>query len=209
MLTYSIEVLPKPGHVDKISGLVTKSRDILAEATGQRWSAWVNLGGSPYGTYMLATRVEGTPEMIDGQVKAAGNAAFRDVSAEMAPLIEGAAEPMVAEVVGTTGEMSSGAAVGLMTTAALKGGGLAASMDWTHRVAQHASDTTGVATMVMSTVAGPMFNVGWAAGFDDGAAVDAMNAALAVDPGYIALMDEGAQYVEAGSVTRKIVLRLP
>jgi len=208
MLTYSIEVLPKPGQVDKVSGLVTQARDILAEATGQAWSAWVNLGGSPYGTHMLTTRVDGTPELIDGQVKAAGSAAFQGVSAEMAPLIEGSAEPLVAEITGVTGEMSSGAPVGVMTMAALNGGNLVASMDWAHRVAQHATDTTGVGTTLMMTVTGPMFNVGWAAGFEDGAAVDAMNASLAVDPGYIALMDEGAQHVEP-TVRRRMVLRLP
>lgn len=54
-----------------------------------------------------------------------------------------------------------------------------------------------------------MFTVGWAAGFEDGTAVDAMNASLSVDPGYVALIDEGAQYVEPTSVTRKMVLRLP
>lgn len=209
MLTYSIEVLPKQGQVDKVGGLVTKARDVLAEATGHAWSAWANLGGSPYGTYMLTTRVEGTTEMIDGQVKAATSAEFQGVSADMAPLVDGTAEPTIAEIIGVTGEMKSAPPIVLYTMVALSGGGLAASIDWAHRIAQHAADTTGVGTTIAMTTTGPMYNIGWVAGFDDGAAVDAMNASLAGDAGYIALLDEATQYVEPTSGTRKLIVRLP
>ena len=56
-------------------------------------------------------------------------------------------------------------------------------------IAQRADAATGATTLFCRNVTGPYSGVSWFTGSEDGAAVDARNAALAADAGFVELID--------------------
>lgn len=87
-------------------------------------------------------------------------------------------------------------------------GNIARGMALGVEIAQRADAATGANTLFMRTVTGPYAGVSWFTAAEDGAAVDAQQAALAADAGFIELVDssQGA-YVEEANATQSILWR--
>ena len=75
-------------------------------------------------------------------------------------------------------------------------------------IAQRADAATGASTLFMRNVTGPYSGVAWLTGAADGAAMQAQQAALAADAGFVELIDstEGA-YTEDVAATQAVIWR--
>ncbi len=88
------------------------------------------------------------------------------------------------------------------------GGNIARGMALGVEIAQRAEAATGAGTLFMRTVTGPYAGVAWFTAAEDGAAMDAQQAALAADAGFVELIDSTAgAYVEDASATQSVLWR--
>lgn len=87
-------------------------------------------------------------------------------------------------------------------------GNIARGMALGVEIAQRADAATGGSTLFMRTVTGPYAGVSWFSGIEDGAAMDAQQAALAADAGFVELLDrsQGA-YAEDVGATQAVLWR--
>lgn len=75
---------------------------------------------------------------------------------------------------------------------ACAGGNMARGLGAAVEIAQRADAITGAMTLVCRNVTGPYSGVSWFTGTEDGATMDAQNAALAADAGFLELVDSFA-----------------
>lgn len=75
---------------------------------------------------------------------------------------------------------------------ACAGGNMARGLGAAVEIAQRADAITGATTLVCCNVTGPYSGVSWLTGTEDGATMDAQNAARAADAGFLELVDSFA-----------------
>lgn len=84
------------------------------------------------------------------------------------------------------------------------GRGLAAAVE----IAQRADAATGASTLVCRNVTGAYSGVAWFTGTEDAAAIDAQNAALAADAGFVELIDSlGGVYIDTVDPQQSVLWR--
>ncbi len=209
MLIQSSELIARPGKGTTLSPLVTKMRDVLAEASGDPWYAWAVLGGRPYGAYVLSTRAENYAGMIGASMKVAASAAWAELAPSADGVLAAPASTVLAEVVAVTGTAAAPKQFTMVTSATARGTDFGRAMAWSIEIAEHVSRTTGQSVTVATAAAGAMFTVAWISGVDTPDDVDASNNALNTNAEYMEMMSDGGPLFIAGSADRVLLARMP
>jgi len=210
MLIFGAEMTASPGKGAALAGQVTALRDAAAAATGQDWWAWAVMAGRPYGSFLVSSRFDGMAALAAGQQAAATHPDFQAVAAgDYGGLVTGPAVTTTSNVIAVTGEPGPPKAFITVTQAQLQGGRFADGLGWCGRVIEHVKAVTGVDTTLVTSAAGTMFQVGFIAGVDTAAELDAANDALAADATYVGMLDEAGGLFVSGSSERIIAMQMP
>jgi hypothetical protein len=188
--------------------------DMCAYVTGKigrEVALWSAVFGAPLGSVIYTMRVEGLADLAstteglladpEYHTKIAAGAAF----AGAIPPEDALGTPIRGELGATAPPVGSYAAV---TTAQISNGKYAEAFGWAVEVAEQVESTTGMPTMVVSNQYGPFGTVNWIAGGADAAAVDAANAALMGDDGYLKMLAAAGELFLPGSGQQVLIQRL-
>ena len=209
MLIYGVEFTAKPGKGGALATEVASLRNVITGATGQDWSAWAIFAGRPYGSFLLSTRFDGLAALVAGQLAAGASPDFQAVTGgSYGDVASGPATTTTSEVVAMTGEPSAPKQFIAVTQAQINGGRLADAIAWSAGVIEHVKTVAGVDSMLVTSVAGPMFQVGFIAGTDTAAEMDDANAALAADAAYLQMMDDAGDLFVTGSSDRILAMQM-
>ena len=177
---------------------------------GREVALWAAVFGAPLGSMIYTMRVEGVADLAaaseglladpDYHAKLAAGAAFAGAPAE-----DSIGTPIRGELGGEAPPVGTYAAV---TTAQIANGKYAEAFGWAVEVAGHVESTTGMPTMVLSSQYGPFGTVNWIAGGADAAAVDAANAALMGDEGYMKMLVAAGDLFVPGSGHQALISRI-
>lgn len=180
------------------------------ERVGREIALWSAVFGVPIGTMMYTMRVEGVADLAavtenlltdqEYHAKLSAGAGFMGAPAE-----DSIGTPIRGELGGEAPPVGTYAAV---TTAQIANGKYAEAFTWAVEVAAHVESTTGMPTMVVSSQYGPFGTVNWIAGGADAAAVDAANAAIMGDEGYMKMLGAAAELFVPGSGQQALIRRL-
>lgn len=210
MLIFGAEITANPGKGGAMGAQVTALRDTAAEATDQAWWAWAVVAGRPYGTYLVSTRFDGMAGLVAGQLAAAASPGFQAIAGgDFGDLASGPAVTNVSDVVAMTGDPGPPKQFIAVTQAQMKGGRMADALAWSGRVIEHIKSVAGVDTLLVTSSAGTMLQVGFIAGVDTAAEIDDANAALGADATYLGMIDEAGDLLVSGSSERMIAMRMP
>lgn len=209
MLIFGAEFTARPGMGGPLAAQVSALRDAAAAATDQAWWAWAVVAGRPYGSFMLSTRFDGLAALIAGQQAAAASPGFQAVGGGVyGDLASGPAVTTTSDVVAMTGEPTAPKQFIVITQAQINGGRMADALAWSGRVIEHAKSVTGVDSLLVTSTAGTMFQVGFIAGVDTAAELDDINTALAADATYLEMLDEAGDLFATGSSQRLIAMQM-
>ena len=171
---------------------------------------WSAVFGAPLGTMMFTMRVEGVADLATASAglladpayhaKIAAGAAFAGAPAE-----DSIGTPIRGELGGEAPPVGTYAAV---TTAQIANGKYAEAFGWALEVAGHVESVTGMPTLVISSQYGPFGTVNWIAGGADADAVDAANAALMGDEGYMTMLVAAGDLFVPGSGQQALIQRV-
>jgi hypothetical protein len=142
----------------------------------------------------------------------AASSEYQQLVTKFAGLFAAPAETALVDVIGMTGEPSEPKQLVAVTTASIANsasGGIGAAVAWSTQVLERAGAVTGASGMLGITAAGPMFQVYWIFGADDGDSMDELNAKVADDAEYGALLDSAGGLFVEGSAQRIIMAQLP
>ena len=177
---------------------------------GREVALWSAVFGAPLGSMIFTMRVEGVADLAaaaeglladpEYHAKLAAGAAFAGAPAE-----DTIGTPIRGELGGEAPPVGTYAAV---TTAQIANGKYADAFGWAVEVAAHVESTTGMPTMVLSSQYGPFGTVNWVAGGADAAAVDAANAALMGDEGYMKMLVAAGDLFVPGSGQQALIQRI-
>jgi hypothetical protein len=181
------------------------------DKVGREIALWGAVFGVPLGSMMYTMRIEGVADLAaatgslladpEYHAKIAAGAAF----AGAVPPEDSVGTPIRGELGAAAPPVGTYAAV---TTAQIANGKYAEAFGWAVEVAEHVESTTGMPTMVMSSQYGPFGTVNWIAGGADAAAVDAANAALMGDEGYMKMLSAAGDLFLPGSGQQVLIQRL-
>jgi hypothetical protein len=212
MFIYSGILQAMPGKGAEVGARVAEVRDALSEASGNQCFAWALAAGAPVGSFALSARLDGTAALLDLLQKANASSDYAEAAGKLGSLLAAPVETTFVEVIGTAGEPSAPKPLTMVTAATIganSGGGVSPAIGWSAEVLAHASSVTGVPGVLVSSSAGAMFQVGWIFGADDGDQVDEMNAKLAGDADYVAMLDAAGGHFIEGSAQRNLMMMMP
>ena len=180
------------------------------DKVGREIALWSAVFGAPIGTMMFTMRVEGVADLAaategllavpEYHAKIAGGAGFSG-----GPAVDSIGTPIRGELGGESPPVGTYAAV---TTAQIAHGKYAEAFGWSVEVAGHVESVTGMPTMVVSSQYGPFGTVNWIAAGGDAAAVDAANAALMGDEGYMKMLVAAGDLFVPGSGQQALIQRV-
>lgn len=210
MLIQSSELTARPGKNGTLGPTVTKMRDVLSEASGIPFTAWLAFAGRPYGTYVLSAQHANHAAMIGSMMQTAASAAWGELASVADGVLDAPAPSYLAEVIAVTGEAVEPKQFTVVTAATMSGTDLARSMAWSVEVAEHVSKITGQSGVVATAVAGSMFRVVWISGVDAPEELDSVHGAVTADSGYIEMLAEAGSsgLFVPGSTDRVMLARM-
>lgn len=181
------------------------------ERVGREIALWSAVFGVPLGTMMFTMRVEGVADLTaatgalladpEYHAKIAAGAAF----AGAMPPEDSLGTPIRGELGSAAPPVGTYAAV---TTAQISNGKYAEAFGWAVEVAEQVESTTGMPTMVLASQYGPFGTVNWIAAGADAAGVDAANAALMADEGYMKMLGAAGELFLPGSGQQALIVRV-
>jgi hypothetical protein len=148
-------------------------------------------------------------DLVDGQMKLAGNADYQSLAATTADLLAAPSEILLNNVVATTGEPSEPKPLIQATRATIAMGHLTDATALATEILEHATNVTGRGGLLAASAAGAMFQVTWISGYDNAAELGAAGEAVAADTDYAALVDKGGGLFVDGSAERFIMMQMP
>ena len=182
----------------------------VTDKVGREVALWSALFGAPLGSMMFAMRVEGIADLTAASEALLADPEYHAKIAAGAGFSGGPAEdsigsPIRGELGGESPPVGAYAAV---TTAQIANGKYAEAFGWAVEVAGHVESVTGTPTMVLSSQYGPFGTVNWVAASADAAAVDAANAALMGDEGYMKMLVAAGDLFVPGSGQQALIRRI-
>ena len=134
--------------------------------------------------------------------------AFQALAAEGASQTEGGFDDGVVQIVHGEPDPATEVQYVAGVQAVLSGGNAVKGMITAVEIAQRAEAVTGLQTMVGQNLTGPYGSIGWLTGYENIAALEAANNALAADPDWLALIDTtGGLFVEDPTITQQTIYR--
>jgi hypothetical protein len=211
MLIQSSELTARPGKGGALGTTVTAMRDVLARASGKDWYSWVALAGRPYGTYLLSTRSDDFAHHVNASMQIGLSPEWSELAATADGILANPAPSQLNEVIAVTGEPAAPKQFLTVTRSTLSGSDFGKSIAWACDVMEHVTKLSGHGGLVMSSVAGTMFQLFWVLGVDTPDELEASNKAIGSDAGYLEMISEAGskRFFVEGSSDRVLLARMP
>jgi len=195
-------------HLSGAAGLewATNTLGRVNEVTGSGAQLWANAFSPGFGTVSWTSWWADLASLEAAMAKLQGDAKFTALAAEGASFIDGIVDDGLLQTV--SGEPDPSTANEAQYVAGVQavcaGGNIARAMTVGVELAQKAEAISGVRTLFMRAITGPYGAVGWLSAYPDLAAFETAQDKLAVDPGWLTLVDstEGC-FVEDAAITQQ------
>lgn len=208
MHIYSATVQAKPGRGGELAAQMPQLRDAVAEATGSPAYAWAGSSGTPIGSFGISTRVEGNAQLMEFQQKMGASEAYGAAAGKLADVLAIPSATSLSQIVGFAGVQGEPAPVVTLTQSTIVNGHLREAMAWGLGMLEFVHEATGMSGLFTSLSAGSFFDVMWILSAQNGAELDAANAALQGNPDYMALIDSAAGFFIPGSANRATLVQM-
>ncbi|NNC81023.1 MAG: hypothetical protein HKN94_12825 [Acidimicrobiales bacterium] len=208
MYIFSATLQAKPGRGGELGAHIPTMRDAVAEATGSAAYGWAVSSGAPIGSYGISMRVEGHEQLLDFQQKMGASENYHAEAAKLADALAAPSATSLSQIVAMAGDQGEPAPIVRLTQTTLQVGHVADAMAWGQEMLQHVHNTTGMSGLFTSVASGSPFDVMWIFSSQSGADLDATNAALQADTGYVGLIDKAANYIVPGSTARATLVQM-
>ncbi|NNE94921.1 MAG: hypothetical protein HKN24_02735 [Acidimicrobiales bacterium] len=208
MYIFSASLQAKPGRGGELGARMIPLRDAITEATGNQAYAWAASSGPPIGAFGISTRATGHEHLIELQQKMGASESYHAEAAKLADVLAMPSTTSLSQIVAMAGEQGEPAPVVRLTQATVQIGHVGDAMNWGQEMLQHVHNTTGLSGLFTNLASGSPFDVMWIFSANTGAELDAANAALQADTGYIGLIDKAASFIVPGSAARATLVQM-
>ena len=208
MYIFSASLQAKPGRGGELGAHMLPLRDAVAEATGSPAYAWVASSGPPIGSYGISTRVDGHEQLLDFQQKMAGSESYHAEAAKLADVLATPSTTSLSQIVAMAGDQGEPAPIVRLTQATVEIGHVGDAMAWGQEMLEHVHNTTGMSGLFTNLASGSPFDIMWIFSANSGAELDAANAAMQADTGYIGLIDKAADFIVPSSAMRATLAQM-
>ena len=162
-------------------------------ATGVEMQVWGAVFSAGFGTIAWTAWHENFAALDAAADAAMADAAYMAKSAEGNQwAADGVVDDQLQELIAGAPDPDADPLYVSSVQSACAGGNMARGLGAAVEIAQRADAITGATTLVCRNVTGPYSGVAWFTGTADGATMDAQNAALAADAGFLELVDSFA-----------------
>jgi hypothetical protein len=209
MYIFSASLQAKPGRGSELGAHIPPLRDAVAEATGSPAYGWAASSGTPIGSFGISMRVEGHEQLLDFQQKMGESDNYHAEVAKVADVLDAPSPTSLSQIIGMAGEQGPPAPIVRLTQATVEIGHVGDAMIWGQEMLEHVHNATGMSGLFTNLASGSPFDIMWIFSAHSGAELDAANAALQADTGYIGLIDKAANYMVPGSATRATLVQMP
>lgn len=160
-------------------------------ATGVEMQVWASVYSAGFGTISWTAWHENFASLDASADAAMADAAYMAKTAEGATWAAPGAvvDDQLHELIAGVPDPEADPLYATSVQSACAGGNMARGLAAAVEIAQRADAATGATTLVCRNVTGPYSGVAWFTAADDGAAMDAQNAALAADAGFVEFID--------------------
>lgn len=180
----------------------------VSGVTGLEVAPWQVEYGAPLTTFSWTTTVESHAEMGRAKTKLLADPGYLEMVAAGAELFEGPIEDFLVEILATAGDGGHRGNYASMVTAQCAAGKIGDAMAFGVDILNLVSGITGRDGVFSRSMYGPWATVGWitlAGSLDE---IDAANAAMSADPGYLAKVDASVDLFVPGSGEARLTRRL-
>lgn len=209
MYIYSATMQAKPGRGGELASMLPKLRDTVADTIGNPGYAWAVSSGAPIGAFALSTRVEGNQQLLEFQQKLGASDSYQKMAVKFADVLAAPSDTYLNQVVGAAGEQGEPAPIVVVTQSTIAGGHLSDAVNWGVEILDYTHSVTGLSGVFTTAVAGSFFDVTWIAGAESGEELDAANARLMKDTGYMSMIDKAGGFFVPGAAQRVTMVQMP
>lgn len=201
MLLFTRTVTIKPERMPDALPYVLDITAKVSAITGFTVNAWSPMAGLPLATVTWSTMVESHADLGAAGEKLMADPGYVEALSANAGLFATGAEDAISEVVAMVNEdkMDGDARYVNAITAQCGEGRIADAMAWGVDILQYVGGLSGLPGAFVHSLYGPWATVGWISLAKDLAQVDASNAKVSADPGYLERIDGNVGMFTPGS----------
>jgi hypothetical protein len=198
------------GPTTEVATFALGIREYVSERTGTEVALWVMNFGAPVGTTIYTARVDGHAGLQAMVTPLEGDAKYEAMLAKGTDFITGAPVDALRDSLdgAPMGEAPPIGSAAVITTAVIANGKYGEAIGWGLDVAAHVTKTSGMPVGFYSDLYGTFGQVTWIGVAADYAAVDAANAKINADAGYLAKLSAAGDLFVEGLSHRSLAVRL-
>jgi hypothetical protein len=182
--------------------------ETVRSVTGMEVTCWTVLYGAPLGTVVWTAPVESHAAMGAASEKLLAHAGYRETVEAAADLWDGNAEDQIVDMVAMVGDGGHTGEYASLVQAQCAGGHAGEAMAWGVEILDHVGGLTGRDGVFGRTMYGPWGGVGWITLANSLDEIDAANAAMAADPGYVERVDGAGDLFLEGATSSRLSRRI-
>jgi len=209
MYIYSALLQAKPGKGGKAGRALTELRDTLAGLLGQPVHAWAAVAGAPIGAFAVSTRVDSFANLLDLQMKMAGDEDYQELAANTGKLWAAPAETALNRIVAYSGEPSDPKPITAITRVTIAPGQVRAAVAAGHEMLEMVTALGGGNGLLTMSTAGNFNDLSWIMAYDSAADADASVEKVLSNADYLEKVDGMAGLFLAGQSERFLLAQLP
>ena len=194
------------GHIGELMPKVQSVVDRVNELVEDPLSVWASVAGMPAGTLTFTGFMENHEKLGENNAKVLADNEWWDRVGSLREHSVGETTDEIREIIHGTPSPENSVAWGV--TAQIAPGQIANAMGWAIEIAEKVGSLAGSETVVLRDLYGPWGQMTWITGFADMASVDAAQAAMAADPGYITMLDQGGDLFIPGTASQRLATKL-
>ena len=179
-----------------------------SKASGLEVIPWALMYGAELGTLTFSARVDSLAAMGAAGLSLASDTGYMTMAAKRSDYFCGPTEDRMMQFVAAAGAGSEIGDYVLAVRSQCTSGKIAAAMTFAVDVMNHVSKTTGIDVALVRSLYGPWATIGWVSSTADLDQIDAANAALGADAGYLERLDQAGDLFVPGSSVSTLARRL-
>ncbi len=198
------------GPASEIGPHAEAMRAHASKKIGAEVALWSGLFGSPFGTMVYTTRVDGVAGVMANRAALAGDEKYAKLAAKgsewaTGPAVDTLRESLKGELAATSPPIGS---VATVTTAVIADGRYAEAIGWGLEISTYVEGVTGMPIGFMMDMFGTFGQVVWIGVAQDAAAADTANAKLNADAAYVTKLGDAGKLFVAGMSHRQMAVRV-
>jgi hypothetical protein len=198
------------GPTAEVAAFALGIREYVSTRTGTEVALWAMNFGAPVGTTVFTARVDGHAgvEAVFGPLQ--GDTKYEAMLAAGAAFTTGPPVDAMRESLdgAPLGDAPPVGSIAVITTAVIANGKYGEAIGWGLDVAAHVTKTSGMPVGFYSDLYGTFGQVTWIGVAADSKAVDASNAKINADAGYLAKLSAAGDLFVEGLSHRSLAVRL-